>query len=81
VEEEKLQMEIAKKTLLMKILDKAGFERLARVKIANPMLAEQVEMYLIQAHQSGQIQAVSEDKLKQILDMLVTKRKTKIMRR
>jgi len=79
-EQEKIQLEIAKKTLLMRILDKGAYERLARVRLANPTLAEQVELYLIQNAQSNPSR-LSEEKLKQILNLLVQKRKTKIMRR
>jgi DNA-binding TFAR19-related protein (PDSD5 family) len=80
-DQERFQLEIAKKSLLMQILDKGAFERLGRVRIANPALAEQVELYLIQANQSGQIGYITEQMLKEILNMLVTKRETKIMRR
>jgi DNA-binding TFAR19-related protein (PDSD5 family) len=78
--QEKIQLEIAKKTLLMRILDKGAYERLARVRIANSMLADQVELYLIQNAQKDPSR-ISEEKLKQILNLLTTKRKTKIMRR
>ena len=78
--QEKIQLEIAKKTLLMKILDKGAYERLARVRLANAQLAEQVELYLIQNAQQDPSR-VTEEKLKQKINLLTTKRKTKIMRR
>lgn len=71
---------MAKRALLMRVLDKGAFERLARVRIANPNLAEQVEMYLIQRAQTNP-ERVTESKLKELLNLLVKKRKTKIMRR
>ncbi|MFQ6010246.1 MAG: DNA-binding protein [Candidatus Aenigmatarchaeota archaeon] len=76
------QLEAMKKEILRKILDKDAFERMSRVKMANPMLASQLEVYLIQLFQSGQLkETITDEKLKNILNTLTEKRKTKIRRR
>ena len=81
--EEVQQFEDMKKQTLRKVLSKSAFERLNRVKLANPVLATQLEMYLLQAYQTGQLKGNIDDrKLKQILSVLVPKkRKTKIKRK
>jgi len=77
-----MQFETAKRTILNKILDKTAMERLGRVRMANPMLASQLELYLIQLSQAGQLkETLTDAKLRSILDMLVKKRETKIIRR
>jgi programmed cell death protein 5 len=76
------QLEAARKTLLTKILDREAVERLGRVRMANPMLATQLEAYLMQLYQAGQLkETITDEKLKQILDVLTAKKKTKISRR
>jgi programmed cell death protein 5 len=76
------QLEAARKTLLTKILDREAVERLGRVRMANPMLATQLEAYLVQLFQAGQLkETITDEKLKQILDVLTAKKKTKISRR
>ncbi len=80
--EEEVQLEAAKRMLLSKILDKGAMERLGRVRMANPMLAGQLELYLLQLSQAGQLkETITDEKLRQILDSLVKKRETKIIRR
>jgi programmed cell death protein 5 len=81
--EEMQQFEDMKKDTLRKVLSKSAFERLGRVKLANPVLATQLEMYLLQAYQTGQLKGnIDDKKLKQILNVLVPKkRKTKIKRK
>lgn len=79
--EQTAQIEQMKKTLLRQILSKEALERLGRVRIANPNLAAQLELYLIQLYQAGQLKGVVDDaKLKQILDLLAKKREWKIRR-
>ncbi|MEM5814304.1 MAG: DNA-binding protein [Candidatus Aenigmatarchaeota archaeon] len=80
--EQAVQFEAAKKMLLSKVLDKGAVERLGRVRMANPVLASQIEAYLIQLYQSGQLkETITEEKLKQILNVLAEKKKTTIKRR
>ena len=65
------QIEEMKKQILSKMLSKAAYERLGRVRAVNPNLAATAELYLLQAQQSGQIKGtVSEEQLKQILRTL-----------
>ena len=77
------QFEALKKETLRKILTKSALERLGRIKLANPVLATQLELYLFQVYQSGQLKGTIDDrKLKHILSVLVPKkRKTKIKRK
>ncbi|RLJ02513.1 MAG: hypothetical protein DRP11_02950 [Candidatus Aenigmatarchaeota archaeon] len=81
-EELQKSVEEQRKAILRQVLTKEAIERLGRVRIANPLLAEQIEVYLIQLYQAGQIRTqVTEEQLKSILSMLVKKRDFKIMRR
>jgi len=82
-DEDMKQFETLKKETLRKILTKNALERLGRIKLANPVLATQLELYLFQVYQSGQLKgAIDDKKLKQILSVLVPKkRKTKIKRK
>lgn len=76
------QIEEMKKEILTKILTKEAFERLARVRTVNPQLAAQVDMYLLQIYQSGKIQEqITDDKLKEVLGTLSTKKEFKIQRK
>ena len=76
------EFEAMKKEIMRKILTKDALERLGRVKLANPLLANQLETYLFQVQQSGQLKETIDDKkLKEILSVLVPKRKTKIRRK
>jgi programmed cell death protein 5 len=81
--EDMKQFEALKKEALRNILTKNALERLGRIKLANPVLATQLEMYLFQLYQSGQLKGSIDDrKLKQILSVLAPKkRKTKIKRK
>ena len=79
---EKLQAEIAKRKILSQILTKEAFERLGRVKLANPLLAEQVSLYLIQLYQAGKLKThISDEQLKLILEKLSSGKKFKIIRK
>jgi len=80
--EQAAQYEAAKRMLLSKVLDKGAVERLGRVRMANPVLASQIEAYLLQLYQAGQLkEVITEEKLKQILSVLTEKKKTMIKRR
>ena len=80
---EAAEFEALKKEVLRKILTKEAIERLGRVRIGNPLLATQLEIYLFQLYQTGQLKEIVDDKqLKQILSVLVPKKKkTKIKRK
>ncbi len=76
------EFEAMKKEILRKVLTKEALERLGRVRIANPLVATQLEIYLFQLYQAGQVKETIDDKkLKKILSVLVPKRKTKIKRK
>lgn len=78
-QEQTMQIEAMKRNILRKMLSKEALERLGRVRVANPMLASQLEIYLIQLFQSGQLkETITDEKLKQILGVLTIKRQTKI---
>ncbi len=75
------QLEKLKKVVMKKILTKEALERLGRVRVVKPQLAMQLELYLMQLYQTGQIKGVIDDsKLKKILGSLVKKKKFKIIR-
>lgn len=76
------QLEEMKKKLLGAILSKEAYERLARVRFANPQMAAQAELYLLQIHQSGRLkETVTDEQLKDILKLLTSKRETRITKK
>ena len=69
--EQMKQLEEMKKKVLTSILDREAFERVNRIKLVNPQLAGQVELYLIQLFQAGKIQnQVTDEQMKQMLQVL-----------
>jgi len=75
------EMEQMKKTVLKKILDKSAIERMGRIRLVKPDVANQLELYLMQLYQSGKLKnVVTEDQLIMILDSLSAKRGFKIIR-
>ena len=78
---EQMELERLKKVILGKILSKEAVERLGRLRAVNNPIVPQLEMYLIQLYQSGQLkETITDEKLKQILSVLTTERKTSIRR-
>jgi programmed cell death protein 5 len=76
------EFENLKKEALRKILTKEALERLGRVRMAKPLVAAQIEMYLFQLYQTGKLtETVDDKKLKQILEVLTPQRKIKIKRK
>ena len=76
------EFEALKKEVLRKALTKEALERLGRVRIANPLVATQLEIYLLQLYQTGQLKETIDDKkLKYILKVLVPRKKMKIKRK
>ncbi|WP_456468346.1 DNA-binding protein [Archaeoglobus sp.] len=82
-EEMRRQYEMQKKAILRAILEPEAKERLSRVKLAHPELAEAVENQLVYLAQSGRIQSKITDKmLVEILRRIQPKkRETKIIRK
>ena len=79
--EEMKKIEELKKQLLKKILSRHAFERLSRIKLVKPQLANQLELYLVQLYQSGKINSeITDVQLKNILEGLGTKKEYKIIR-
>ncbi|MFP4045761.1 MAG: DNA-binding protein [Candidatus Aenigmatarchaeota archaeon] len=68
-QEEQLEaMKQQQKKILRQTLTGDALERLGRVRLASPEVAQQLESYLVQLKQTGQIRnKITEDKLKQIL--------------
>ncbi len=76
------QIEEMKKKILSKILSKEAYERLGRVRFANPELAAQAELYLLQIHQSGKLKEnVTDEQMKEILKLLSEKRELRIKKK
>ena len=75
------KFEELKKVVMNKILSKEAIERMGRIRLVKPELAMQLELYLMQLYQSGQIKTVIDDKkLRQILDSIVEKKDFKVIR-
>lgn len=75
------QVEELKRQILSSMLEKDALERLGRVRMVNPGLAGQIDLYLVQLYQSGQVKGkISDEKLKDLLKMLSQKRQTSIKR-
>ncbi len=60
-EEQAKRMEMQRQNALRQILTPEARERLARIRLANPQMADSVEMQLIQLAQSGRLQGVIDD--------------------
>jgi len=76
------EFDAMKKEVMRKILTKEAIERLGRVRVANPLVATQLEIYLFQLYQTGKLTETIDDKrLKQILEVLSPERKIKIKRK
>jgi len=76
------EFDAMKKEVMRKVLTKEAIERLGRVRVANPLIATQLEIYLFQLYQTGKLTETIDDKrLKQILEVLSPERKIKIKRK
>jgi programmed cell death protein 5 len=65
------QMEEIKRKVLVTILSKEAYERLARVRVANPELAGQAELYLLQVYQTGKLEGrITDEQMKEVLRVL-----------
>lgn len=79
--EELQKMEVMKKAVLKKILTKEATERLGRIKLVKPEIANQLELYLVQLYQTGKIASViTDEQLKMILEQIATKQKFRILK-
>jgi len=76
------ELEKLKKDALRNVLTKDAMERLGRIRIVNPMLTQQIELYLLQLFQSGQVrEKIDDSKLKEILTLVSAKKNFNIKRR
>jgi small subunit ribosomal protein S19e len=71
-----------KRAILRVILEPEARERLARLKLAHPDIAEAVEAQLVYLAQAGKIQSkITDEMLVEILRRIQKKRETKIVRK
>jgi len=77
------QIEMQKRAILRVILEPEAKERLSRLKLAHPEIAESVENQLIVLAQSGRLnQRITDEMLVEILKRVTPKkRETKIIRK
>lgn len=79
---EQQQMEAALKVITSQILDAKARERLSNLKVVRPELAMQLELYLAQLYQSGQLRTrITDEQLVMILKKLTARPETKIRRK
>jgi programmed cell death protein 5 len=86
IEEQELQrqeFEEQKKLILRAILDTPARERLARIKIARPEIAESIENQLIMLAQNGKLKnKINDEQLRMLLVKVIPKKRDiKIKRR
>jgi programmed cell death protein 5 len=80
--EQQRQMEAALRVISSQILDAKARERLYNLKTVKPEVATQLELYLAQLYQSGQLKGrITDDQLVMILKKLTAKPETKIRRK
>ena len=76
------QMEDVLKAVMSQVLDSKARERLSNLKMVKPEIAMQLEMYLAQLFQSGQLkERITDEQLVIILKKITEKRETKISRK
>lgn len=75
------EQEQVKKKLLASILSRGAFERLSRLKLVKPDVAQQLENYLLELYQQGKIQKeISEEQMKMILESVSQKKGFRLVR-
>jgi programmed cell death protein 5 len=79
--EKQKEIERIKKIVLGRILTKEANERLARLKLVKPDLANQLELYLVQLYKAGQIKTeITDEQLKKVLSQISEKKDFRIRR-
>lgn len=77
----KQQIEVLKKAATLKFMTKKARERLNRIKMVKPEVAEKVEFAIIQAVQTGQIKdRINETQLVSILKEINESKKFNILK-
>lgn len=80
-EEEQQELEQMKKIILKKVLDRSAIERMGRIRLVKPEVANQLELYLMQLYQAGKLKnVITEQQLIMILDSLSAKKEFKILK-
>ena len=70
------------KMIMPQIFSPEARQRISNIRAAKPDFAMQIELYLVQLFQAGQIKRpLTDAELRNILDKLVQKKETKIIRR
>lgn len=81
-EQQMQEMQAQIKGLMSMLLSKEAQERIANIRLIKPEFALQVEVYLLQMYQAGKLRGViTDEQLKAILDQIVKKKETKIIRK
>lgn len=81
-QEQRRQVELQRRAVLMEVLTPEARSRLANIKLARPEYALQIENLLIQLAQSGQVrQKITDAQLKEILGKISQKKKEFRIRR
>ena len=76
------QLETMKRQLLGTMLSKEAFERLGRVRVVNPGLAGQAELYMLQLYQTGRLkEKITDEKMRKVLNVLSEKKGFNIKRK
>lgn len=82
VQMQQQQIESTLKIIMSQILEPKARERLYTLKYAKPEMATQLEMYLVQLYQTGQLRAkITDEQLVMILRKLSERKETKIKRK
>jgi len=81
-EEQKEEFESQKKMILRNILTTDAKERLGRIKVARPELAESIENQLIMLAQNGRLKnKINDEQLRMLLSKLIPKKRDITIRR
>ena len=79
---EQQQAELLKRATALKFMTKEARERINRIKLVKPGIAEQVETALVHAVQSGQIKdRITESQVVMILDEISNRKKFRILKK
>ena len=75
-ESQKKEFEEQKKAILRKILTTEARERLGRIKVARPEIAENIENQIIMLAQSGRLKSkINDEQLRELLSKLIPKKR------
>lgn len=82
IQQQAAELSAQLKAIMGRVLTPEARQRMANIRVAKPDFAMQIELYLAQLFQAGQLRKpLTDAELKAILDKLVQKKETKIMRR